>query len=159
EGDITMLPRSSALQCAAVGIFSALTACSSVSLKEEPPSAPAPAPAAAPAPPPPTWAQGRPVSMAGSALAPHAPLLILTGAEKLPVDRIQVPSGFKVELWASGAPGARMMARADDGTLFVGTRAIGRVYAITTVGGKREVKVLASGLTQPNGVVFKNGAL
>jgi glucose/arabinose dehydrogenase len=153
-----MLPRLSALYFA-IGILSALTACSSVSLKEEKPNAPAPVPAAAPAPPPPTWAQGRPDSMTSSPLAPHAPVLTLTGAEKIPLDKIEVPSGFKVELWASGAPGARMMTRADNGTLFVGTRAIGRVYAITAIGGKREVKVLASGLTQPNGVVFKNGAL
>jgi len=97
--------------------------------------------------------------MARSALAPHAPVLTVTAAEKIPLDRIKVPDGFKVEVWVSGAPGARMMTRADNGTVFVGTRAIGRVYAISDTGGKREVKVLASGLTQPNGVVYKNGSL
>ena len=141
-----------------IGALSALSACSSVSLKEAP-AAPAPAPAAAPAPPPPGWAQGRPDSMAGSPLAPHAPVLTVTGPEKIAIDRIRVPPGFKVEVWVSGAPGARMMTRADNGPVFVGTRAIGRVYAITESGGKREVRVLASGLTQPNGVVFKNGSL
>ncbi|MGH6815120.1 MAG: PQQ-dependent sugar dehydrogenase [Hyphomicrobiaceae bacterium] len=56
-------------------------------------------------------------------------------------------------------PGARMMARGDKGTIFAGTRAIGRVYAIAEKGGKREHKILAQGLTQPNGVAFKGGAL
>ena len=36
---------------------------------------------------------------------------------------------------------------------------IGRVYAITDRGGKREAKVLLQGLTQPNGLAFKDGAL
>jgi glucose/arabinose dehydrogenase len=97
--------------------------------------------------------------MADSTLAPHASVLTVTAQEKIAIDRITVPPGFKVELWISGAPGARMMTRADNGTIFVGTRAIGRVYAITETGGKREVRVFASGLTQPNGVAFKNGAL
>jgi glucose/arabinose dehydrogenase len=45
------------------------------------------------------------------------------------------------------------------GTLFMGTRVIGRVYAITEQGGKREAKVLLQGLTQPNGLAFHNGSL
>ena len=41
----------------------------------------------------------------------------------------------------------------------MGTRQLGRVYAITNRNGKRETKTLLQGLTQPNGVVVKNGAL
>jgi len=160
QGDVHMtLPRSSAPYLAAIGALAALAACTSVSLKEQPAPAPAPAAAAPAAPPPPAWAQGRPDSMANSPLAPHAPVLTVTTTDKIALDKIKVPAGFKVEIWASGAPGARMMTRAENGTLFVGTRAIGRVYAITDAGGKREVKVFASGLTQPNGVVVKNGSL
>ena len=43
--------------------------------------------------------------------------------------------------------------------MFMGTRVIGRVYAITDKDGKREVKVLLQGLTQPNGLAFKDGSL
>jgi glucose/arabinose dehydrogenase len=114
--------------------------------------------AAAPAPPP-AWKQGMPKSMESSTLAPHAIPMTVTPPEKITVDKLKAPEGFKVELWAHGMPGARMMARGDKGTIFVGTRAIGRVYAITDKGGKREHKVLAQGLTQPNGVAFKDGAL
>ena len=45
------------------------------------------------------------------------------------------------------------------GTMFMGTRLIGRVYAITNKDGKREAKVLLQGLTQPNGLAFKDGSL
>lgn len=45
------------------------------------------------------------------------------------------------------------------GTIFMGTRQLGRVYAITNRDGKREAKVLLQGLNQPNGLVMKDGAL
>ena len=68
-------------------------------------------------------------------LKPHATPLTVTPPEKIPLDKIKVPAGFKVELWAHGMPGVRMMTRGDKGTIFVGTRAIGKVYAITDKGG------------------------
>ena len=55
--------------------------------------------------------------------------------------------------------GARTMVMGDKGTMFMGTRVIGRVYAITDKDGKREAKVLLQGLTQPNGLAFKDGSL
>ena len=51
------------------------------------------------------------------------------------------------------------MVMGPKGTMFMGTRLIGRVYAITNKDGKREVKTLLSGLTQPNGLAFKDGSL
>jgi hypothetical protein len=41
--------------------------------------------------------------------------------------------------------------------VFVGSRLQDKVYAIVDKGGKREVKIIASGLYRPNGVAFKNG--
>ncbi|MBX9592674.1 MAG: PQQ-dependent sugar dehydrogenase [Hyphomonadaceae bacterium] len=109
--------------------------------------------------PPPAWKQGMPDSMKESKLAPHAIPLTVTPPEKIPFSKLKVPAGFKVELWAHGMPGARMMTRGDKGTIFAGTRAIGKVYAITDKDGKRTHKVIAEGLQQPNGLAFKNGAL
>jgi glucose/arabinose dehydrogenase len=129
------------------------------SLAQQPPAQP---PATQPppsAPTPPAWKQGMPPGMATSPLAPHATPMTVTPPEQIPVDKIKVPAGFKVELWAHGMPGARMMARGDNGTIFVGTRAIGRVYAVIEKNGRREHTILAQGLTQPNGVAFHNGAL
>jgi glucose/arabinose dehydrogenase len=108
---------------------------------------------------PPAWQQGRPDSMAASALAPHAPRLTVTPADQVPVASLRVPEGFKVELWAHGMPGARMMALGPQGTLFVGSRVIGRVYAVQDQGNERTHRVLAQGLRQPNGVAVKDGNL
>jgi len=92
-------------------------------------------------------------------LKPHAPKLTVTPRAEIPLGNLRVPSGFRVELWASGMPGARMMTRGDKGTIFVGTRAIGRVYAVTEANGRRSHRVIAEKLTQPNGLAFRNGSL
>ncbi|MFH5926503.1 PQQ-dependent sugar dehydrogenase [Roseomonas xinghualingensis] len=120
-----------------------------------------PALAQQPAPPasPPAWAQGRSADQANSPLAPHAPRLTATPAAQIPVSSIRLPEGFKAELWASGMPGARMMARGEDGTIYVGTRTIGRVYAVKDENGTRTPRVLAQRLDQPNGVAVRNGSL
>ena len=83
----------------------------------------------------------------------------VTPLERLPVGKLKLPAGFTAEVWSHGHPGARTMVMGDKGTLFMGTRLIGRVYAITTKDGKREPKVLLQGLTQPNGLAFRSGAL
>ncbi|MCK8782964.1 PQQ-dependent sugar dehydrogenase [Roseomonas sp. NAR14] len=112
-----------------------------------------------PAPAAPAWQQGRPSGMAASPLAPNAPRLTVTPPDRIPVAQIRVPDGFRVEVWASGMPGARMMALSENGTLFVGTRTIGRVYAVTQQDGQRRVRTLLQGLTEPNGVAVRDGAL
>ena len=114
---------------------------------------------AAPAAAPPSWAQGRGADQANSPLAPHAPRLTATATERVPLDAIRVPEGFRVEVWASGMPGARMMARGEDGTVYVGTRTIGRVYAVKDDGAARTPRILAQRLDNPNGVAVRDGAL
>jgi glucose/arabinose dehydrogenase len=108
---------------------------------------------------PPPWKQGQPADLANSPLAPHAQPPAPKAAADIPFDKIKVPAGFKVELWASGIPNARVMTWGDKGTLFVSSRVAGNVYAVVDSGGTREVKTIAKGLTQPNGVAFKDGAL
>ena len=51
------------------------------------------------------------------------------------------------------------MVMGPKGTIFMGTRQLGRVYAIVDKDGKREVKTILQGLTQPNGLAVKDGAL
>jgi len=82
-----------------------------------------------------------------------------TAPDKLPIDKLKLPNGFKAEVWSFGHPGGRTMVMGAKGTMFMGTRLIGRVYAITNKDNKREVKTLLSGLTQPNGLAFKDGSL
>jgi glucose/arabinose dehydrogenase len=92
-------------------------------------------------------------------LKPHATPPTVTPVDKLPVDKLKLPAGFKAEVWSHGHPAARTMVMGPKGTVFMGTRQIGRVYAITNKDGKREAKVLLQGLTQPNGLAIKDGAL
>jgi len=115
------------------------------------------APALAQAPPP--WKQGQPTDLANSTLAPIAQPPGPAAPGEIPVDKIKVPRGFTVSLWAHGINNARAMVWGDNGTLFVSSRVAGNVYAVLDRGGRREVKVIAKGLNLPNGVAFKDGTL
>ena len=117
-------------------------------------AAPAAAPAAAAAPPP--WQQGMP---AGATLHPFAPHLTGRPASELPVNKLRVPPGFKIEVWTDGVPEARSLALGDKGTVFVSNRNLSNVYAIVDRGGKREVKTIFKGMKSPNGIVFNKGTL
>ena len=80
----------------------------------------------------------------------------------LPLDRITLPPGFEISLYASGVQNARMMALGDNGTVFVGSRQVGQVYALTDADGDNvadQVRVILRGLNSPNGVAFRDGAL
>ena len=120
--------------------------------------APATAPSATPAIPP-TWAQGRTPDGMNPSLSPNPPGISAMPADEIPVSKLKVPAGFKIELWASGMPNGRSMTKSPSGTVFVGTRFTGNVYAVVTKDGKREVKTIAKGLHRPNGVAFTNGSL
>jgi glucose/arabinose dehydrogenase len=102
---------------------------------------------------------GQPDSADAKKLAPVPSPPLPVAADKLPVDKLKAPKGFKVEVYASGMANARSLALGDKGTVFVGSRLVDKVYAIVDKDGKREVKVIASGLYRPNGVAFKNGTL
>ena len=82
-----------------------------------------------------------------------------TPAAQIPVDKLKLPPGFKISVWADGIHNARTMAWGSKGTLFLGSRVAGNVYAVVDRGGTREVKVIAKGLTQPSGLAFKDGTL
>ena len=96
---------------------------------------------------------------ASSPLHPFAPHMTGRPASELPIDKLRVPAGFKVEVWAEGVPEARSMTLGDKGTVFVSNRNLSNVYAIVDKDGKREVKTLLKGLKSPNGVVFDKGTL
>jgi glucose/arabinose dehydrogenase len=102
---------------------------------------------------------GRPDNEAAAKLAPVAPPPLPAAADKLPTAKLKLPPGFSIELYASGLANARSLALGDKGTVFVGSRLVDKVYAITSKDGKHEVKVLASGLYRPNGVAVHDGTL
>ena len=88
------------------------------------------------------------------ALAQAAP------AQRLPVERIKLPPGFEIGVFADDVPNARSLALGKGNVLFVGTRSDGRVYAVRYRDAKAtQVITLASGLRMPNGVALRDGAL
>jgi glucose/arabinose dehydrogenase len=93
-------------------------------------------------------------------------LVFMTGvvclADNLPVNLLRAPTGFHIEVYAYPVPGARSLALGDNGTVFVGTRENGKVYAI--IPDKKaphhtRIITIAEGLNSPNGVAFHNGSL
>ncbi len=75
---------------------------------------------------------------------------------------IRLPPRFSIELFTDQVPGARSMTHGAKGTLFVGTRGDGKVYAVRDADGDgraETVRIVASGLESPNGVAFRDGAL
>ena len=100
-----------------------------------------------------------PQNPAAQRLAPVAPPPIATAADKLPVDKLQAPRGFKIEVYASGLTNARSIRVGEKGTVFVGSRLTDKVYAITNKDGKHQVKPLLTGLYRPNGIALHKGTL
>ena len=94
------------------------------------------------------------------AVAAVAPLAAQDGGPQL--DKVTLPPGFSIEVYAADVPNARQMALSPNGTLFVSTRRLGNVYAVLDEDGDHEadrVLTLASGLNMPNGVAFRGGDL
>ncbi|MGH7403766.1 MAG: PQQ-dependent sugar dehydrogenase, partial [Candidatus Rokuibacteriota bacterium] len=77
----------------------------------------------------PFWAIGRPKSGPGAQMAPVPAFPIPTPADKLPLAKIKVPAGFKVELYASNVFDARGLRQGDKGTIFVSSLfGAGKIY-------------------------------
>lgn len=86
----------------------------------------------------------------------------LACAQELSLEKIKLPPGFEIGIYAKDVPNARSMTLSPNGTLFVGTRKAGDVYAIVDRNKDHkadEVITLAQGLNMPNGVAFRDGAL
>jgi glucose/arabinose dehydrogenase len=80
----------------------------------------------------------------------------------LSLNSIVLPPGFTISIFALPVKGARSMALSPNGTLFVGTRDAGNVYALVDrnkTGHADEVFTIDHGLNMPNGVAFHDGAL
>jgi glucose/arabinose dehydrogenase len=105
-------------------------------------------------------AMGIAVACAGVVLSGQQPP---AGSPPVPLEKLTLPAGFRIAVYADDVRGARSMALGAKGTVFVGTRAQPNVvYAL--VDRNRdfkadEVKVVAKGLRQPNGIAFHNGSL
>jgi glucose/arabinose dehydrogenase len=95
------------------------------------------------------------------------------GNASLPLDKIKLPPGFKIDIYAENLTYARSLALSPNGTLFVATRRPfetldspngSALYAIVDKNKNNhaeagEIFVIAKGLNNPNGVAFKDGSL
>jgi glucose/arabinose dehydrogenase len=78
------------------------------------------------------------------------------------LDYIRLPEGFSISVYADNIENARSMCWGDSGTLFVGTRSAGNVYAVVDTNQDYVADrtfTLARGLNMPNGVAFHAGSL
>ncbi len=83
-------------------------------------------------------------------------------AAPAPLPPLVVPAGFRAEVFADGVDNARSMVLGPRGTVFVGSQYTGKVHAVVDGDNNHRadrVIQIASGLDQPNGVAFRNGAL
>lgn len=87
--------------------------------------------------------------------------LKLTSRDGLRLNDIQLPEGFKIDVFAR-VNNARSLFLTENGTLFVGNRSGDKVYAIKDTDGdwKADEKyVIAEDMRMPNGIAFKDGSL
>ena len=75
---------------------------------------------------------------------------------------IKLPEGFVIDVYAEGVVNARSMCLSPTGTLFVGTRSVGNVYALKDTNGDGKVDkqyTLMTEANMPNGVALLDGDL
>ena len=91
-------------------------------------------------------------------------LAAAVAAADLPLERIALPPGFSIQLWAR-VDNARQMALGQHdgtgGTLFVGSMRAGKVHAVRFGPDYTPLatSLVASGLQRPVGVAYRNGSL
>jgi glucose/arabinose dehydrogenase len=93
---------------------------------------------------------------------PEKPEASATAENSLPIDKIKLPAGFSISIFAEDVENARSMDLSPNGTLFIGTRSKGSVYALRDTDGDHkadEKYILMEGGNMPNGVAFKDGDL
>ncbi len=89
-------------------------------------------------------------------------LLVQPAHARTRLEQINLPDGFSIDIYAKNVAGARQMALGDRGTVFVGSRDSGTVWAVDDTNGDQRadrVRVVDRNLTLPTGVAFHNGAL
>ena len=78
------------------------------------------------------------------------------------LDKIELPEGFTIDMYADSVPNARQMALSPNGTLFVGSRRAGTVRAVIDHDGDfkaDQVVLIDDSLTMPSGLAFRDGSL
>jgi len=99
------------------------------------------------------------LALAAAVAARPAPTAPAAAAD---LAKIKLPAGFRISYFAQGVSGARELAVGADGTVYVGSKEQGKVYALPDKnrdGKADEVITIAKGLNSPNGVALRQGSL
>ncbi|MEO7576286.1 MAG: c-type cytochrome, partial [Massilia sp.] len=86
-----------------------------------------------------------------------------TAAERYPeLANFKLPKGFHIAVYSDAVPNARAMAISDSGIVFVGSRNVGKIYALVDADQDHVIKkvvTVAEGLDSPIGLVMHKGSL
>ena len=80
----------------------------------------------------------------------------------LPLESIVLPEGFDIDIYADNVSNARGMSQSPDGTIFVGSRGEGAIYALQDYDNDMHADTMFTidtDLNMPVGVAFKDGDL
>ena len=93
---------------------------------------------------------------------PPLGLLVKPNNTNLPLEKLKLPEGFGISIFADSVVNARSLSYSPSGTLFVSTRSEGNVYALKDTDGDyiadKRYTILKGG-NMPNGVACKDGDL
>ena len=82
--------------------------------------------------------------------------------DHLPLEKITLPEGFTIEVYADSVPNARQMALSPNGILYVGSRQKGTIHAVVDSDGDmkaEELHMIAENLELPTGLAYRDGSL
>ena len=77
-------------------------------------------------------------------------------------DKINLPPGFKISIFAAGLDYPRSMTLGENGVVFVGSTKAGKVYALQDSNGNGKADkrfLIAVNLNSPNGVAYRKDSL
>src|SRR5262249_47404822 len=106
--------------------------------------------------------RGAPTRRAARALLAPGLLALAAPAAAQPRPKLTPPAGFSIDVFADKVGSVRFMAFDPAGTLLVSESSAGRVLALPDKNGDGKadaVKVVVTGLDQPHGLAFRDGAL
>jgi glucose/arabinose dehydrogenase len=102
-----------------------------------------------------------PRAIAACALAATLSTACSAAEDRIPLERLNLPTGFSAELFAE-VENARQLTRSDSGVIYVGSRKAGKVHALIDSDGDgraETVRLVADGLKLPSGVTWHHGDL
>src|SRR5678815_2447639 len=107
----------------------------------------------------PGWAKGRPKTDEAMKMAPVPSFPVPTPADQLPISKLKLPPGFKVEVWASGVLDARGLRQGEKGNIFVSTIFVANKVYVIPEAGDHKPKTIIDNTPLATGIEIHKGAL